>query len=152
MTKDIYTGDEWELTDKDETKPKNNQKQPKSKSSVKEYIIVALIAILTVAGINNYIYARNSTGTAAIGCGSGAGANGCGSGAGAGGCCGGGSGAALSDDEIIQLGLDYYVTTYGDSEVEAQLQDFGCHQEVYIYKAGQLVAKLAYRNGQLTEI
>ncbi len=99
-----------------------------SLSTVKDYLIVALIAVIVFMGANNYIFARSGNGGfSAIG----------------GGCCGGG-GDAVSFEEMRLAGLQYYVEKYGDSDVEATVEDFGCHQEIYIYKDGAQVARIGY--------
>jgi len=106
-----------------------------SLSTIKDYVIVALLAGIIFIGFNNYIFAR----TGNIG--------------GGGGCCGGSSGgAAVSQEEIRQIGLEYYVSNYGDAEVEAVVQDFGCHQEIHIYKDGQLIKRIGYAYGQVYEL
>ncbi|MDW7650906.1 MAG: hypothetical protein SCK29_04480 [Bacillota bacterium] len=109
-------------------------------SSLKDYVIVALIAVIAVMGINNYIFARTNNSPAGYS-------------AGGGSCCGsGGGGATLSDTELRQIGLEYYVANYNDTDVEAIVEDFGCHQEIHIYKDGELVKRIGYGNGQVYEI
>lgn len=107
-------------------------------TTFKDYVIVALIAIVAVMGINNYIFARGNGGAALGGCGG----------------CGGGGAAvsAPSTEELRQQGLEFYVTNYNDTDVEAVVQDFGCHQEVNIYKDGKLIKRLGYSSGQIYEI
>lgn len=148
MAKDIITEEEWEF--EEVKRPAAPIKRPSQGgggsgggTSLKDYAIVALIAIIAVMGINNFIYARTGpTG---------------GFGGGGGGCCGSGGGAVagLSNAELEVLGLQYYFENTGDVDVDsvtAQVQDFGCHQEIYIYKDGQQVMRVGYGNGQVYEI
>ncbi|MBS3948609.1 MAG: hypothetical protein KGZ57_10030 [Dethiobacter sp.] len=88
-------------------------------STFKDYIIVVLLAILVFAGVNNHIFARSD------------------------------GSAALSAERLRQRGLEYYAASYGDAAVEAVVRDFGCHQEIHIYKEGQLVLRITYWGGEL---
>lgn len=99
-------------------------------SRFKDYLLIALLAVLIFTVVNNYTFARPGY---SVGCGG----------------CSTASGAALSTEQLRQLGLKYYAANYGDTAVEAEVRDFGCHQEIYIYKNGQLVKRLAYQSGQL---
>lgn len=71
-----------------------------------------------------------------------------------GGCCGGsGNDAAGGDyeEELRQVGLQFYLDTSGDSDeegLEAFVQDFGCHQEIFISKGDQVIMRIGYANGQ----
>jgi len=105
-------------------------------TSFKDYVLIALIALVAVMGINNYIDAR-----------AGSGAGGCGG-------CGAASGAVAtpSNEELERIGLEFYVESSGDTEianVQARVQDFGCHQEIYIYKDGRRVMRIGFASGQL---
>lgn len=143
MPRDYIDKDNWEsekgerLSETKEVSARSHPRQSKSSlSTLKDYVIVALIAVVVFIGFNNYIFARTNGGFGL-----------------AGGCCSSGGGAAaVSTDELRQIGLEYYVATYGDTEVEAVVQDFGCHQEIHIYKEGQLIQRIGYGNGQVYEI
>ncbi|MBI4743444.1 MAG: hypothetical protein HY776_01225 [Actinobacteria bacterium] len=77
------------------------------------------------------------------------------SGGSGGGCCGGGSAAATNPAELQKIeaaALDFYATKYGDRNVTVKSQDFGCHIQCNIYKDGELVKELSYRNNQFSEI
>ncbi|MBS3886670.1 MAG: hypothetical protein KGZ56_06410, partial [Dethiobacter sp.] len=105
-------------------------------TSFKDYVLITLIALVAVMGINNYLDAR-----------AGSGAGGCGG-------CGVASGAAatLTNEELERIGLEFYAESSGDTEmvnVQARVQDFGCHQEIYIYKDGRRVMRIGYASGQL---
>ncbi|MBT9171724.1 MAG: hypothetical protein DDT21_00092 [Syntrophomonadaceae bacterium] len=63
-----------------------------------------------------------------------------------------GGGEAVSEEQLRRLGLEYYAARYGNAAVEAQVRNFGCHQEIFILKDGQLVLRLAYRRGELYEL
>lgn len=136
MAHDIINDDDLERYEERRPARKSGRSGPPQGNGLKDYLIVALIAIIAVMGVNNYIFARNSS-YGAGGCG------GCGS--------GGGASAALSTEELKQAGLAYYAQKYGDDQVEAVVQDFGCHQEIHIYKDGQLVKRLGYAGGQIYE-
>jgi len=103
-------------------------------STLKDYVIVILLAVFVFNGVNNYILARS------------------GSGSGCGGCGTASQGPAVSAEQLRRIGLEYYAAKYGDTAVEAEARDFGCHQEIYILKDGQLVLRLAYRGGELYEL
>ncbi len=140
MPDDIFRDDweddcDWNEKAKPATKRGNGGSSKDSLSTVKDYLIVALIAVIVFMGANNYIFARSGNGgLSAIG----------------GGCCGGG-GDAVSFEEMRLAGLQYYVEKYGDSDVEATVEDFGCHQEIYIYKDGAQVARIGYAYGEVYE-
>jgi hypothetical protein len=145
MAKDMIHDDEW--YDQENGKEKVQTATPKSggggsHATLKDYVIVALIAIVAVMGINNYLYARSGPGAGSL--------------FGGGGCCssGGGGAAAPSAVELEQLGVAYYVEATGDEEddVRAAVQDFGCHQEIYIYKGDQQVMRLGYANGDVYQL
>jgi hypothetical protein len=137
--------DEWDFSEEEHPpEPPKVKKSPPGGggTSMKDYLVVALIAIIAVMGINNYIFARTAPPTGA---------------AGGGGCCGGGGSgtAGLTTADLQQIGLDYYVQATGEENldnVEARVEDFGCHQEIHIYKDGQLVMKVGYASGQAYEL
>ncbi|MCW3491397.1 hypothetical protein [Dethiobacter alkaliphilus] len=148
MAKDIISEEEWDFGE--EQRPARPPKAPKRSSNgggggggTKDYIIVALIAIIAVMGINNLIYARTG-GDAGIAGGGGS-------------CCGGGGGAAVGGApanaaELEQLGLNFYFEQTGDEDVDSlrvDVQEFGCHQEIFIYKDGQQVMRIGHSRGQL---
>jgi hypothetical protein len=140
MTDDIFRDDWDDSGNRDEEKyttvKRDKNKGKDSLATIKDYVIVALIAVVVFMGFNNYIFARTgSGGFSAFG----------------GGCCGQG-GAAVSTEELRLLGLQYYADTYGDSDVEAVVEDFGCHQEIYIYKDGERVARIGYASGEVYEL
>ena len=64
-------------------------------------------------------------------------------------CSAGGAGSALDDVETAALA--YYVDTYGDSDVSAKVNDYGCHQEIEIIKDGNVIMMLGY-NGEVYEL
>lgn len=146
MAKDIIHEDDWGMEEVE--RPAAPPKVKRSASGggggngMKDYVIVALIAIIAVMGINNFIYARTSP-----------------AGIGGGGCCGsgGGRGAASgpSSAELERIGLEFYVETTGETNtegVQAVVQDFGCHQEIYILKDGQRVMRIGYAYGQVYQM
>ena len=101
------------------------------------YVIIVLLAILVFSGVNSYLSARSGSS----------------SGPGCGGCVTAGSADELSGERLRRLALEYYAANYSrDAAVEAAVRDFGCHQEIYILKDGQLVLRLAYQGGELYEL
>jgi hypothetical protein len=149
MTRDIINHDDWDQ--EDENRAVASPRVQRSSGSggggghatLKDYVIVALIAFIAVMGINNYLYARTGNGTGSILSGGG----GCGS-------CGAAV-AGLSNEEMEQAGLAFYFETTGDEDVEsvrASVQDFGCHQEIYIYKDDQQVMRVGYANGEIYQL
>lgn len=110
-------------------------------SRLKNYVIIALLAVLVFGGVNSYLSARSGSGS------------GSGSGPGCGGCVTAGYAAASSEEQLRRLALEYYAANYGDdTAVEAEVRDFGCHQEIYIFKDGQLIKRFAYWRGELSEL
>ncbi|MCL6472700.1 MAG: hypothetical protein K6T91_07815 [Firmicutes bacterium] len=82
----------------------------------------------------------------------GAGFGSCGAG---GACCGTSSqatGEKTNFKQLEKVAIDWYTKTYGDSNVTAEVKDFGCHQQVNILKDGKVIKELEYRNGQLRPI
>ncbi len=59
-------------------------------------------------------------------------------------------------DPLGQLGLEYYLEQTGESvdsdNLKAVVENFGCHQEIHIYKSDELVMRMAYFNGQVYEL
>lgn len=155
MAKDIITDEEWEFGDEEPhaepRKPKRSVSGGGTGSGIKDYLIVALIAIIAVMGINNFIYARSGD-PGFLGGSAGS------AGSGGGGCCGSGGGdaaGALPNTELEQLAVNYYAESTGDQDVDsitAEVEDFGCHQEIYVYKDGQRVMRVGYGNGQVYEL
>jgi hypothetical protein len=145
MPKDFINDDEVDVEEYGDVKQRNpvsrtsHTAKKDSLTTLKDYVIVGLISVVIFMGFNNYIFARTNSG-------------GFGAAGGGGGCGGCGGGAAVSSEDLRQVGLEYYVANYNDTEVEAKVEDFGCHQEVHIYKDGQLIKKLGYGNGQAYEI
>lgn len=68
-----------------------------------------------------------------------------------------GSGQTSGSDQAIdnkfsqleKFAIDWYTKNYGDSNVTAEVRDFGCHQQITIKKDGRAIKELSYRNGQL---
>ncbi|MBS4031094.1 MAG: hypothetical protein KGZ63_06720 [Clostridiales bacterium] len=147
MPKDFINDDEFGMEECEEVTQRNpvsrtsNTANKGGLTTLKDYVIVGLLSVIIFMGFNNYIFARTNPG---------GGFGAAGGGGGCGGCSGGG--AAVSTEELRQVGLEYYVANYNDTEVEAKVEDFGCHQEVHIYKDGQLIKKIGYGNGQVYEI
>lgn len=50
--------------------------------------------------------------------------------------------------QLEKLAIDWYTKNYGDSDVTAEVQDFGCHKQITIKKDGKAVKELSYRGGQ----
>lgn len=65
--------------------------------------------------------------------------------------CSPGSGILDHQEQMRRAGLDYYRENYGPEDVEAVVEDFGCHREIHVYRNGELVRRLHYRNGEVYE-
>jgi len=136
MPREFIPHKEEEQADQAGSAGTNHAGQPAGKdflSQLKNYLVIALLSVLIFAVVNNYIFARSGL---SVGCGG----------------CGTSSRAAISEEQLRRLGLEYYAANYGNAAVEAVVRDFGCHQEIYLYKNGQLVKRLAYRDGQLYQL
>jgi hypothetical protein len=129
MPRDYHDHREWEAQSGEAARPRFHWRGPPGKdsfSTLKDYVFIILLAVLVFNGVNNFILG--------------------------GGCAMTGRGAAVSAEQLQQMGLEYYAARYGYTAVEAEVRDFGCHQEIYILKDGQLVLRLAYRGCELYEL
>lgn len=93
---------------------------------IEKYLHIALIVLILLVGLNRFVFARSF------------------------------SLSIFGNNDLSQKALEYYMENYGeeigDEEVEAKVQNFGCHKEIYIFKDNQLVMKLSFANGQMYEI
>ena len=146
MLKDFLPPKELKETDQTRSADVGRDERPPGKdffSRLKDYLLIALLAVLIFTVVNNYTFARPGySGYTFARPGYSGGCGGCST----------ASGAALSTEQLRQLGLKYYAANYGDTAVEAEVRDFGCHQEIYIIKDGQLILRLAYQGGELYEM
>ena len=106
--------------------------------SLKNYLLLAVVILLLFAVLNNYVLARPSGAGAALLSG--------------GSCCRLGTAPAFTREQLEAQGLSYYNARSGETATAATVQDYGCHQEVYIYKDGALVMRLYHVKGRLFEI
>ena len=57
---------------------------------------------------------------------------------------------------LYDMALGYYFEKYPEQvnskDIEVDIQNFGCHQEIFIYKDGNKVMKMIYEYGQLQEL
>ena len=119
MPKDFINDDEFNVEQEEVVTQCNpvgrtsHSAKKDSLTTLKDYVIVGLISVVIFMGFNNYIFARTNPG------------GGLGAAGGGGGCCGSGGGEAVSTEELRQVGLEYYVANYNDTEVEAKVEDFG---------------------------
>lgn len=62
----------------------------------------------------------------------------------------------VQSNSLEDIGLDYYLEKYELSEdtegIESKLQNFGCHQEIHIFRDGELVMRMVYFNNQIYEL
>lgn len=90
-----------------------------------KYIYIVSIVIIIFLGINKFVFS-------------------------------GGAYGSSSGNNLSKIGLEYYLEQNnevdGEDKVEAIVQNFGCHQEIYIYREDQLVMKLGYSRGKVYEI
>jgi hypothetical protein len=137
---------------------------------MRKYIIIGSVAVFVLAAVTVFALHGRSTQTAAAnevaplaasasvsGCG--ASGSGCGSSAGCGSASGGCGGEALSPTEarirteqVTAYLTDYYVTKMGYEGVQITIEDFGCHQEATVTKAGQVVDRLSINGTRITKI
>jgi hypothetical protein len=67
-------------------------------------------------------------------------------------CCSFGT-TANSNDQLALAGMDYYRSNVENTNnLEAVVDDFGCHQEITIYKDGEAVIRYGYSGGSFYEI
>lgn len=68
-------------------------------------------------------------------------------------CCSIDSPAAGSIDQLSVAALDYYRANYGSTDnLEAIVDDFGCHQEITISRNGSTVKRFGYSNGTFYDL
>ena len=66
-------------------------------------------------------------------------------------CCSGNqAGSAL--DQVRQQALAYYSDQFGEQATEAVVEDYGCHQEILIFRDGEPLRRLAYNNGDFSDL
>ncbi len=53
---------------------------------------------------------------------------------------------------MLLAGLQYYRANYGEEDVEAVIEDFGCHQEILIYDQEEVVARFSYANDKIYDL
>ncbi len=58
----------------------------------------------------------------------------------------------VSSEQLQQQGLEYYTSNTGETAGDAVVRNFGCHQEILIYKDGEQVMRIGYTFGRLYEI
>ncbi len=104
--------------------------------SFKSIILIGIVAVFAFFIVNSQIFARSPVNGGGLGFRRS--------------CCGS-SAAEASTEQIRRAGLEYYAANYGDEAVEAVVQDFGCHQEIHIYKDGQLIKRLSHYGGRILE-
>ena len=110
-------------------------------STLKNFLLIAVVVLLFFTVFNNYILAlplgSNNNNSPYSG----------------GSCCNMVSNSSsITNESLQQQGLAYYASNTGETAEEAVVKDFGCHQEIFIYKDGELVMRLAYASGRLFEI
>lgn len=77
---------------------------------------------------------------------------------GLGGCCSGSTTegtSPLNEEELRKIGMQFYLEVTGDldpKDLDAIVEDFGCHQEIIISKGDKLVMRVGYAYGQVYEI
>jgi len=103
-----------------------NDKGNQDNNRFKTYISIALLVMIIFVGMNKFGFTK---GTDVIKTG----------------------GGGLGD-----IALEYYFEKYPEQvenkDVEAVVQNFGCHKEIYIYKNGNRVMRMSYSNGKIYEL
>jgi len=127
------------FTDETNRPQGENPGSGKHKISLYSVLLFAVAAVLVFIIVNGQISARSANnGELSFFSGS---------------CCGGGGAVSESREEQMRLdGLSYYRANYGDGDVEAVVEDYGCHQEIHIYAEGQVVKRFTYSNGNVYEL
>jgi hypothetical protein len=63
---------------------------------------------------------------------------------------------STGETSLADTGLEYYFEKFpdqvGNKDVEAKVQNFGCHKEIYIFQENNRVMSLVYSNGQIYEL
>lgn len=103
---------------------------------------------------------QNSASDTSTSGGGGCGGGGCGGGGGAGGAGGGGGcgssgGPPKTAEQLNSIKVEaikYYAQKYGDSKVDGEVTDRGCHMEIIITKNGKPVKYLSFKNGAFSEL
>lgn len=121
----------------------NNLRGQKKIRSIRSIILVSIAVLLVFFIVNARLSARNNNyltqqteGWIA----------------GVGSCCSTGT-AEASIEQLENAGVDYYAATYGQAEnLEASVEDFGCHQEITITQDGRVVKRFGYAGGSFYEI
>lgn len=104
---------------------------------IKTVILMIIAAGLLLVMANSHIFTRSSSGNGGRAWG--------------GSCCGSGGGA-VTREELTRAGLEYYRANFGEDDVEAVVEDYGCHQEIVIYRDGETVRRLTFANGKIYDI
>ena len=60
--------------------------------------------------------------------------------------------SGVPSEQLRQQGLEYYASATGETAEKAVVRNFGCHQEILIYKEGEQVMRIGYTFGRLYEI
>lgn len=87
-----------------------------------KYLNIVLIALLIFVGVNRFVLPALGTG----------------------------------NGNLSKIGLEYYVENYGTETgtegIKSVVQNYGCHQEIHIFKDGELIMRLSYFNGKVYEL
>lgn len=103
-----------------------NDNEHQDKKNYFQYINIALVVIIIYMGLNKFSFIQNL-------------------------------GATLTGgNSLADSGLEYYFEKFpdqiGNEDVEAKVQNFGCHKEIYIIRDGSRVMRLSYSNGKIYEL
>lgn len=94
---------------------------------IEKYLPIILIALILFVGLNRFVFSNSNQPPASAG-----------------------------GNTLEEMAVAYYVENYGEQgnidELEATVQNFGCHREIYLYQDSQVVLRLAYSNGEFFEI
>lgn len=66
-------------------------------------------------------------------------------------CCSGNQAESVLDQVRLQA-LTYYNENFEEKATDAVVEDYGCHQEILIFKDGKLLGRLAYNNGVFNDL
>jgi len=66
-------------------------------------------------------------------------------------CCSGNE-AGSELEQMRQQALAYYNDQFGEEATDAVVEDYGCHQEILIFKGEEPLRRLAYESGVFSDL
>jgi len=125
---------------------------------LKVFSITVLVIAVSAVGVMAYRQYSGSyapqQGYGATAAGYGYGYGSCPASGGSGSCCNNGYGGTSAKDleAVKDLAAKYYSSTYGGTDFSVEVKDFGCHQEAYVVKEGEVLKRLSISGGRVSEV